>query len=134
MAIAQTELKRVFKYQSLTLADPGGDKTPDQVRAMYAGQYGELATAVVEGPSIKGGVATYTFTRAVGSKGLTHIEALIQYRAGAMRLTQPGPLDNATLQQIEEAKQCSKIVGPLITRPPNSTPLLPVASAYSLFG
>lgn len=64
-----TLLKRVFKYNGLTLADPDASMAPGQVAAFYAAQYPELATAVVEGPVTKGDTATYSFTRAAGAKG-----------------------------------------------------------------
>lgn len=69
MALQSTVLTRKFSYNGLTLADPAPGKDPDQIRVFYATQFPELLTAVVEGPSTKNGVATYTFQRAVGSKG-----------------------------------------------------------------
>lgn len=133
MAIQSTELTRVFKYQSLTLPDPGRDKTPEQVKQMYSGQYPELATAVVEGPQTKGGTCTYTFTRAVGSKGVAHAQALRELAQGKSTVDE-GPLRGATVGQIEEAKQCSKIALAITSQPLASTPLTPPASAFSLYG
>lgn len=63
------ELKRVFRYNGITLADPNPGASPDTVMATYAIMYPELANAVLEGPVIKDGVATYTFLKAVGTKG-----------------------------------------------------------------
>jgi PRTRC genetic system protein C len=41
----------------------------DEVKALYAAQYPELATAVVNGPEAVGDKMRYTFDRAIGSKG-----------------------------------------------------------------
>lgn len=69
MALQGTNIVRKFKYQSLTLSDPSPEKTADQVRMFFAKQYPELLNSVIEGPVTKGGISTYTFTRAAGSKG-----------------------------------------------------------------
>lgn len=62
-------LERSFHYNSVTLPDPNAALTPDQVREFYSTQFPELLNAVVEGPSTKGNVSTFKFTRAVGAKG-----------------------------------------------------------------
>ena len=41
----------------------------DEVKNLYAAQYPELATAVVNGPEAVGDKMRYTFERAIGSKG-----------------------------------------------------------------
>lgn len=64
-----TQLKRVFKYNGMTLPDPSPDMTPDDVRDLYSATYAELATAGVEGPETKGGKLEYSFRKAVGTKG-----------------------------------------------------------------
>lgn len=63
------DITRKFSYNGIPLPDPNNTLDPNQVREFYSMQYPELATAVVEGPTTKNGVATYTFVRAVGSKG-----------------------------------------------------------------
>ena len=65
----EIQITRSFKYNSVTLPDPNPALGPDQIREFYATQYPELNNAVVEGPTTKSGVATYTFTRAAGAKG-----------------------------------------------------------------
>lgn len=67
-----SEITRSFKYNSVGLPDPNPSLGPDDVRQFYATQYPELLNAVVEGPTTKAGVATYTFTRAAGAKGATN--------------------------------------------------------------
>jgi PRTRC genetic system protein C len=70
MSILTTEvLRREFRYQGSTLADPGPAISPEQVRELYTPQYPELATAVMTGPEDCGNVLRYTFSRAIGSKG-----------------------------------------------------------------
>lgn len=64
-----TEIKRTFAYNGLKLPDPNPSLPVEQVKAMFAMQFPELNNSVVEGPVTKDGVASYTFTRAVGSKG-----------------------------------------------------------------
>lgn len=62
-------LVRKFKYNSISLPDPNPALSPDAVREFYSAQYPELASAAMEGPTTKDNVATWTFVRAVGSKG-----------------------------------------------------------------
>lgn len=64
-----TTIERKFKYNSISLPDPNSSLSPDAVRDVYAAQYPELASAMVEGPVTSGQVSTWTFVRAVGSKG-----------------------------------------------------------------
>jgi len=69
MSIKVQTLKRVFKYNGMTLPDPAADMTPEEVRDLYSATYAELATAVVEGPETKGNQLIYSFRKAVGTKG-----------------------------------------------------------------
>ena len=69
MALTATVITRKFRYNGMNLNDPSPSKTPSQVLEFYSRQFEELTTAVIEGPVTKSGTATYTFTRAVGSKG-----------------------------------------------------------------
>lgn len=65
----EIQITRSFRYNSITLPDPNPALGPEQVREFYASQYPELNNAVVEGPTTRNAVATYTFTRAAGAKG-----------------------------------------------------------------
>lgn len=134
MAITATALKRVFKYQALELADPGAHMTPDQVRQAYAGHYPELTNAVIEGPVTRNGTSTFTFTRAVGSKGLSHHDALRALVAGSLQPTGKGPLSGTTPQQREEAARCSKTAAATIQQRQPSLPLPVQPGAFSLYG
>ena len=69
MAIQSTVITRQFCYNGMKLSDPSPGKTPQQVLEFYSRQFGELTNAVIEGPVTKNAIATYTFMRAVGSKG-----------------------------------------------------------------
>lgn len=61
-------LERTFKYNGVTLNDPGAHMTPEQVKEFYSAAYPELATAVVEGPEERNGKLEYSFRRSVGTK------------------------------------------------------------------
>lgn len=69
MAIQVQALKRVFKYNGVSLPDPSPDMTPEEIRDLYSATYAELATAGVEGPETKGNQLVFTFRKAVGTKG-----------------------------------------------------------------
>lgn len=126
-------LTRSFKYNGITLTDPDPGKTPDQVRAIFAYQYPELLNAVIEGPVTKGGVSTYTFARAAGSKGVGHLSAM---RAIRDRKTNAAttPVEGATPEQIKENKECSIAVIAVVNSRVRSTVVQPDPSSYSRFG
>jgi PRTRC genetic system protein C len=63
------ELIRAFKHGSVALPDPSPSFTIGQVRDFYANVYPELLNADIEGPETVGNKQTYTFRRAVGTKG-----------------------------------------------------------------
>lgn len=69
MPITAATAERRFTYNGVTLPDPAPGMTVDQVKEIYVAQYPDLATATVEGPTEKNGVATYEFKRKVGTKG-----------------------------------------------------------------
>ncbi len=64
-----SELKRVFVYGGMSLADPDASIDVDGVRDIYANTYPELSNSSVDGPKISGDTATYEFVRAVRTKG-----------------------------------------------------------------
>jgi PRTRC genetic system protein C len=66
----EIQITRSFRYNSITLPDPNPALGPEQIREFYATQYPELNNAVVEGPVTSNAVATYTFIRAAGAKGM----------------------------------------------------------------
>ncbi len=94
------EIERRFKYNSVTLPDPNPALGPDQIREFYATQYPELNNAVVEGPTTKDGVATYTLARAAGAKGASPQAASA---AEVLRRTLAGPAAN----QPDALAQCA---------------------------
>lgn len=133
MALQGKTIIRKFRYNGMTLSDPSAEKTPDQVRMVFATQYPELLNSVIEGPVTKNGISTYTFARAVGSKGIGHLSAMRSIAKGEFILGN-NPLANASFQQIQEAKSCSTIVQSIVNSREKSTPLIAPASAYSRFG
>lgn len=61
---------REFQYSAITLPDPSPTATPEAVKALYAAQFPELATAVVEDCGITAeGNHVFKFLKAVGTKG-----------------------------------------------------------------
>jgi PRTRC genetic system protein C len=126
-------LTRSFKYNGIGLTDPDPGKTPDQVRAIYAYQYPELLNAVIEGPVTKGGVSTYTFARAAGSKGVGHLPAMRAIRARKSRAAKT-PVEGATPEQIKENKECASTVKAVVNNQARSTVVQPDPSSYSRFG
>lgn len=69
MTIDIKKLKRKFSFNGADLPDPGEAFTPEEVKDLYSNQYPDISTAIVNEPTIKDDVATYTFTRNVGTKG-----------------------------------------------------------------
>jgi PRTRC genetic system protein C len=63
------EMRREFFFHGIRLPDPNPKMAVDDVRAIYAIQYPEIATAAVTGPEAVAGKMRYTFERAIGSKG-----------------------------------------------------------------
>ena len=69
MALTIIKMTRVFQFQGMRLPDPNPEMSVEEVKALYAAQYPELATAIVNGPEAAGDKMRYTFERAIGSKG-----------------------------------------------------------------
>lgn len=61
-------IKRVFKFNGTTLPDPNPSFSLENVRAMYANQYPELASAKVSAEII-GNRQVVTFQTVVSHKG-----------------------------------------------------------------
>jgi len=62
-------LSRYFEFNGARLPDPNPTLSVEEVRALYAHQYPDIATAAVTGPEAIGDKLRYSFTRAIGSKG-----------------------------------------------------------------
>ena len=69
MPLTINKMTRLFQFNGIRLPDINPNMTVDEVKALYAAQYPELATAVVNGPEAVGDKMRYTFERAIGSKG-----------------------------------------------------------------
>ena len=69
MPLKVTKMTRIFQFHGIRLPDPNPDMAVEEVKALYAAQYPELTTAVVNGPEAVGDKMRYTFERAIGSKG-----------------------------------------------------------------
>jgi len=64
-----TPAVREFSYMGLKLPDINAQLSPEEVKAAYATQYPELATAAINGPEAVGEKLRYDFVRAIGAKG-----------------------------------------------------------------
>jgi PRTRC genetic system protein C len=62
-------LSRTFEFNGVRLPDPNPKLSVEDVRALYAHQYPDIATASITGPEAVGDKLRYQFTRAIGSKG-----------------------------------------------------------------
>jgi PRTRC genetic system protein C len=62
-------LSRSFEFNGMRLPDPDPKLSVEDVRALYAHQYPDIATAAITGPEAVGDKLRYQFTRAIGSKG-----------------------------------------------------------------
>jgi PRTRC genetic system protein C len=62
-------LSRCFEFNGVRLLDPNPKLSVEEVRALYAHQYPDIATAAITGPEAVGDKLRYQFTRAIGSKG-----------------------------------------------------------------
>jgi PRTRC genetic system protein C len=70
MSLTVAPLKRIFRFATLTLPDPGPHMTPQAVRQFYAGQHPGLNTANIEGPvTMSDGALQYDFVASVRDKG-----------------------------------------------------------------
>ena len=62
-------LLREFNYNGVRIPDPAPQMSVEQVRDLLTPTYPEIATATLTGPEDTGTTLSYTFSRAIGSKG-----------------------------------------------------------------
>ena len=60
---------REFAYSGLKLVDLDSKLSPEEIKAAYALQYPELATAAIQGPEAVGDKLRYEFVRSIGANG-----------------------------------------------------------------
>lgn len=132
------DIARVFKYNSITLTDPNPELGPDQVREFWSTQYPELLNAVVEGPVTKAGTATYTFTRAAGSKGG---QPMLVPAAELIRQAFAPRPENLTLETLFEHAEsrshgrAANLIAEVASRASTSSPPMTMpAQAYGIWG
>lgn len=69
MTIEVKPLSRAFQYNGMTLTDIDPTMTPEEVRDVYAAQYGELTTAEIIDHGIENDTHRIEFRKQVGTKG-----------------------------------------------------------------
>jgi len=62
-------LKRAFSFQGIRIEDPDPRLSPEEVRAVLAPLYPDIATAAISGPEVVGDKLLYSFSRSIGVKG-----------------------------------------------------------------
>lgn len=64
-----TVMKRFFEYSGMMLEDLGTDKSPEEIKDMYAAHYPELVNADIKGPERNGEIEKWTFKARLAPKG-----------------------------------------------------------------
>ena len=62
-------LAHCFEFSGVKLPDPNPELSVEDVRALYAHQFPDIATAAITGPEAVGDKLRYQFTRVIGTKG-----------------------------------------------------------------
>ena len=63
------QLSRYFEFNGVRLPDINPQLTVEEIRAAYAHQYPDIATATITGPEAVGDKLRYLFSRAVEIQG-----------------------------------------------------------------
>ena len=63
------ELSRYFEFNGVRLPDINSKLSVEEIRAAYAHQFPDIATATITGPEAVGDKLRYLFSRAIGVKG-----------------------------------------------------------------
>jgi PRTRC genetic system protein C len=64
-----SSVTREFTFNGVKLPDPDPKLSPEEVRAVLATMYPDIATASITGPEAVGDKLRYNFVRAIGAKG-----------------------------------------------------------------
>ncbi len=62
-------INREFTWNGVKIPDPGRPLAPEEVRAVLATMYPDIATATITGPEAVGNKLVYRFVAALGTKG-----------------------------------------------------------------
>ena len=62
-------LVREFSWNGVKIPDPGSHLAPEEVRAVLATMYPDIATATITGPEAVGDKLLYRMVAAIGTKG-----------------------------------------------------------------
>jgi PRTRC genetic system protein C len=133
MTIEVNEIRRVFRYNGITLPDLPG-MSPREIRDLYSAQYPELISAEIEAGEIADGTQEYTFRKAVGTKGrtgsggdrLATLKALVEFEsAGGDKLAQVLP--KPATQKIGTAWAKFSVLGMRQPHARHGVPLTPTS-------
>jgi len=62
-------INREFTWNGVKICDPGRHLSPEEVRAVLATMYPDIAIATITGPEAVGDKLVYRFVAAIGTKG-----------------------------------------------------------------
>ena len=62
-------INREFTWNGVKIPDPARHLAPEEVRAVLATMYPDIATATITGPEAVGNKLVYRFVAAIGTKG-----------------------------------------------------------------
>ena len=62
-------VSREFTWNGVKIPDPDRKLSPEEVRAVLATMYPDIATATITGPEAVGNRLLYRFVAAIGTKG-----------------------------------------------------------------
>ena len=62
-------INREFTWNGVKICDPGHHLSPEEVRAVLATMYPDIATATITGPEAVGDKLLYRMVAAIGTKG-----------------------------------------------------------------
>jgi len=62
-------VSREFTWNGVKIPDPDRKLSPEEVRAVLATMYPDIATATITGPEAVGDKLLYRFAAAIGTKG-----------------------------------------------------------------
>lgn len=138
MALVPIQITRKFVFNGMTLTDPSPEMDLESVKMMFAAQFPELLNSSVEGPVTKAGISTYTFLRAVGSKGsgpdapLSVIETI--KKMAQNDIGPKGLFFGMKETEIKESLLCSTVLKTVVDSKSMKHPLPVTQQSFGIWG